>query len=338
MTTRPPNTSESAPSHPQTEPPPNKRTAEDSLLDPSSKRCCLPQISLTLFRLYVHPWLWTARHLELLGYQFVRSSNGQFRDQTQHQCQEEPPTSLRLPSKKRIYALLNYLRFPVCRGSKAGGIKRFFEEYGVAWGRTSPLKLYFERQAVATIRPSSIFFHPSRGPNLVFLDLARLKRHRDNYIGLSMVNDISGPVWHIKQKKQRRLQPANEAEDPYVVTALIALAQGVYYMDQRRKQTMDSSSEHLEPVSTSLDPSAIPVPAADYNVRLLAFSEDGETLYFYTASIPLTSIRMFDNPSHYYDNNGVRVHYYSIKVTPCEESEESIKDMLRNLVLVKNFI
>ncbi|KAI1272307.1 hypothetical protein F5Y07DRAFT_392150 [Xylaria sp. FL0933] len=347
MSAQPPNTLESShcPSYIETRP--RKRKAQDFLSYSSSKRCraskissvplwCQPPHPLSVNglirkhcrnRLYVHPLQWTAQHLELLGYRFVRKSNRKLRD---HRPQHRHQNSLQLPSEATIRATTNYLRKPSIRGFKTTIIMEFLTACNFIQLNGSRLPFDFKQQTIATVPISGIFSHRSNTVNFAFLDLECVASERDKSIGLSMSKKLDGPVWRIRRKQQRQLRPSNEAEDPYVAAVLIALAQGLQH--QHQKRSVNDLDECLGSGPTKLDPTALPRQAAtDFEVRLLALARDAASLYFYTASIPSISLDMLNEPSHYHDTNVVLVSYHAVQLKDCKRSVQNIESIISSL-------
>jgi hypothetical protein len=347
MNAQPPNTLESSRGPSYTKNRPGKRRAEDSLSYSSSKRCRVPKIpSVPLWcqphplsvnglirkhcrnRLYVHPLQWTAQHLELMGYRFVRKSNRKLRDHSQHQHRHQ--NSLQLPSEATILETIYDLRRPSIRDFKTTIIIEFLAACNVIQLDRSHLPFDVKRQTVATVPTSGIFSHRSNTASFAYLDLEYVGSERDKSIGLSMSKKLEGPVWSIRKKRQRQLQPSNEAEDPYVAAVLIALAQGLQH--QHQKQSVNGPNECLELVPTKLDPTVLPQQTAiDFEVRLVALARDARRLYFYTANIPSRSLDMLNEPSHYHDTNPVLVSYHAVQLKPCEKSVQNIESIISSL-------
>lgn len=62
-------------------------------------------------------------------------------------------------------------------------------------------------------------------PFFGWLDLESLRSREDMVVMASPHQRVNSPVNRLRRKRQRRYQPENEMEDPYVVAVLIALAQ-----------------------------------------------------------------------------------------------------------------
>ncbi|KAI0435843.1 hypothetical protein F4803DRAFT_544278 [Xylaria telfairii] len=334
MTTQPPDTKSRS----------RKRRAEDSLSYSASKRCrvskissapscCPPPHPLSVNglirkhcrdRLYVHPLQWTTQHLGLLGYRFVRKSNSKLRN---HGHQRRHQNSLQLPSEATIRATTNYLRNPSIRDFKTTIIMQFFTACNLIQLDKCHLPFNFGRETITTVPTSGVFSYRSNTASFAYLDLECVGSERNTSIGLSMSKKLDGPVWRIRRKQQRQLQPDNEAEDPYIAAVLIALAQGLQH--QHQEESSNNLNECLEPVPTKLDPRVLPrQTATDFEVRLLALARDARSLYFYTASIPSRSLDMLNEPSYYYSTNVVLVSYYAIKLKACNKTVQDIKGII----------
>jgi len=87
-------------------------------------------------------------------------------------------------------------------------------------------------------------------PTLACLNLKNLESRRNASIKLSTHHWNNPPVTRLRQKKQRRLRPTNEVEDPYIAAVMIALAQE----RQRQQKTLIGTEEAT--VVKILDPSA----------------------------------------------------------------------------------
>ncbi|KAI1765860.1 hypothetical protein GGR53DRAFT_247066 [Hypoxylon sp. FL1150] len=331
-----------------------KRRAQDSdsVSHPLSKRCrilkilsvplalrCQPPHPLSVNglirkhcqdRLYVHPVKWTAQHLELLGYQFVRESNKKLRD---HRHQRRRQKSLRLPSEAKIRATINHLRGPSIRDSKTTIVPEFLKTCNTIQLDKFRLPFEFKRRTITTLPVSGIFAHRRSAISLVYLDLeCCVASKRDRSIGLSMSGNLDGPVWRMKQTQQRQLQPPNEAEDPYVVSVLIALAQILQYKPRPQNRSVNDPDECLESAPTKLDPTTLPRQAAtDFKVQVLALARDAASLYLYTARIPSVSLDMLNEPSNHHDANVVLISYHVVQLTDCEKSVQNIKGILCSL-------
>jgi hypothetical protein len=347
--------SSNGPTHTQDQP--GKRRAEDSLSCSSPKRRRVSEISSVPLwcqsphplsvnglmrkhcknRLYVRPLQWTAQHLELLGYRFVRKGNQKFRGHSKQ-------NSLQLPSKARILEAIEDIlihREPVPEFAALisnAFITAFLKDCHLIQLRYR-LAFRFKRQFVATARQNGLFSHPDRSSRatLAFLDLEDVSQRRNRIIGLSRPKRaFDDPVRRIKLTQRRRIEPLCEAEDPYIVSVLIALAQGLQRQRPPQKESANGHDERLEePVAaTKPDPDNTVLPPqiltdTNFEVRLIALSKDSRILYFYKASIPSVSLDALNEPSHYHENtNGVQISYHAVRLKACKESVQSIQDII----------
>ena len=160
---------------------------------------------------------------------------------------------------------------------------------------TVMLPFYFGLRAVANLHTDSVFSCASTPsvPCLGYLDLKSLSERRDG----SIKPQIDGSRWSqqvssLQTKRQSRIRPPDELEDPYIMAVLIALAQF------RRFQ--------LPAGETAAETS---------DVYLLALPADSRSLYFYTARIPLAFLDGLDHPSRHFPGGSFSVEYYRIPLT-----------------------
>jgi hypothetical protein len=75
------------------------------------------------------------------------------------------------------------------------------------------------------IKTDGIFSGDSTAPFLVYINLETIDALREKHVYSRLGPGHSVPIATLKQKKLRSLQPRQKAEDPYILAALIALAQ-----------------------------------------------------------------------------------------------------------------
>ncbi|KAK4676067.1 hypothetical protein QC764_0084640 [Podospora pseudoanserina] len=198
-----------------------------------------------------------AQHLALLGCYFAREVIGphgheqaRFPEGLRHAARQLPRSIL---AKTLVRgALLEYFKLNEYDGTK--------------------LNFQFSRRVVASLATDALFSPVPTPPRLAYLDLEAAQRRRDKSISLFRSRRLNSPVARAQHKRQRRLRPAKDIEDPYIAAVLIALAQEQSYQDQSRP-------DH-------------------YKVHLLAAKDDN--LYFYTALIPSHFLDRLDRPSQRY--------------------------------------
>lgn len=62
-------------------------------------------------------------------------------------------------------------------------------------------------------------------PSLAYITFDEIQTLRGRHVYTPFGKRTSAPVHRVQQKKMKSLQPQNQAEDPYIVAILIALAQ-----------------------------------------------------------------------------------------------------------------
>ncbi|PWY71768.1 hypothetical protein BO94DRAFT_589836 [Aspergillus sclerotioniger CBS 115572] len=220
-------------------------------------------------RLYVPPICWTARQPRLLGYYFAR-------DKVLVE-KGDPPSKLVVQNlrdqrplyKNPIHAIAQLLR-PGTLAAKQLDVANLLRPYSLFRLAPDSLPFYFGQRIAAPIPIDA-------------LNVCRPRGGRANK-----------PVQNIHQKRLRSLEPRNPAEDPYIISILIALAQA------QRQQT-DT------PKSTS----------RSFQVTVLAtvgILADG--VYVYTATTPTEFLDRLDAPSQPLSSCPVPVKYFRISLTP----------------------
>lgn len=112
---------------------------------------------------------------------------------------------------------------------------------------------------------------------------------------LARLLEMNNPVGLRKEKLLHRLQPAMEAEDPYIIGILIALAQ-----QQQRLR----------------DENGAPPPTTGEKVYALFLPEaPAEVMYFYKAVIPRAFLRKLEYPWEAHECPQVTVSYRSVDLT-----------------------
>lgn len=86
-----------------------------------------------------------------------------------------------------------------------------------------------------------VFSNNSVAPSLAYITFDKIQSLRKKHVytpPYKRVNEIvNAPGLRVRQKRLESLEPQNPAEDPYIVTILIALAQG----QRRRRQQQEGS-------------------------------------------------------------------------------------------------
>jgi hypothetical protein len=137
--------------------------------------------------------------------------------------------------------------------------------------------VYFNGERVEKLRTDGIFRLPGWGlPYLAFVDLAYLAARREfAFLSRSLYRHPQNlPILRIYEKKHRQCKPNVEVEDPWIVAALISLAQ-----KQRLYRDMadTASSEQTETPASDSDPftDASDEPMLSYKVfRFACFSRN----------------------------------------------------------------
>ncbi|OAA42766.1 hypothetical protein NOR_04897 [Metarhizium rileyi] len=225
---------------------------------------------------------WTGLHLQILNVQFSAA--------------EERLAQARSEWKSdRGEAWVDDLKagFPELRQNRIRKILELFNFYGV---RANTLPLNFDGRIVDAIQTNVIFVNESRLclAYITFDSVARLRRH---YIWRPRLVRQSSPISSYQTKKHRGLIPPVQAEDPYLLCILVALAQKHLELRYERGE-----------------------PEESVQVSLLALSEGrADHVYFYTAYLPLSFLNKFSEPSLYFECPPVSISYLPISLEKPDE-------------------
>ncbi|KAK5651149.1 hypothetical protein OQA88_13243 [Cercophora sp. LCS_1] len=248
-------------------------------------------------RLYILPLQWTAQHLDLLGCLFV--------------LDEVPkPTDEGYRDNLPAYRILanNLLRLSITE-FKTTVIQAHLRDYNIIYRkkvlppRPPPSADDFGSRPVVKLPTNGVFSlsgTDSVAPVMAYLDLEFVRSRRNASIKVSGSNRPNPPIARLRRKIQRRLNPIREAEDPYIVAVLVALAQAV-----ARDSSVLAASQGEEVA-----------PGATTKVYLLARPSDHPGLYFYKAHFPRAFLDRLDMPSHHFPSNAVRISYHVIPLSP----------------------
>ncbi|KAF5023038.1 hypothetical protein F66182_4922 [Fusarium sp. NRRL 66182] len=235
-------------------------------------------------RLLVNPLQWTAQQLQLLECQFrrckaprpPRPTDGsghcaQSDDVIGGESQQEPPQEEQLDERWGGYQ-------PPQPGSPRAEAIHDAITASIASGEypCNHVELSFARRPVANVQTDGVFGHADSGfPTLAYLDLETHSQRREDYTIPRVVymgrssgsrSRTNSPVIRLGKKKLCHIKPTIEVEDPYMVAALISLAQKQRdYLGEQGTKTpgqAETPSSHLEP--TTKEPQE---PATCYKVQ-----------------------------------------------------------------------
>ncbi|CAG8882578.1 unnamed protein product [Penicillium egyptiacum] len=168
--------------------------------------------------------------------------------------------------------------------------------------------------------------------SLAYITFDKIQSLRRKHVYTPSYKIVNTPVLRVRQKRLDSLVPQNLAEDPYIVTILIALAQ-----EQRRRQQEQQQgspgqgakvitkyqASHMDADTTlsvaksSTARSSCPSTeqmnrstANSFKVQVLAVPGiAADAFYVYTADIPSGFLNKFDEPSHYSPSPPVAITY-----------------------------
>ncbi|EFY84124.1 hypothetical protein MAC_09831 [Metarhizium acridum CQMa 102] len=220
-------------------------------------------------RLYVPPIAWTPTHLKLLHLEFKLNHLPDSCDHTRRDnC---------APYKREVLRAARQLR---CENAEAqqiamGEILKHYRLQELERNRTNRLELFYEGKKAARVLTDGIFKAES---------------------------GLGRPVAGLRNKKLKRLKPAVDAEDPYILGVLMALAQ----------------KQRQERVRVNVNPSGGDVAEKVYAIAFPFIR--ARVAYFYKAVIPSSFLEKFEKPYEAIKCDGFVVSYVTIRLDTAEET------------------
>ncbi|RMD45054.1 hypothetical protein DV735_g235, partial [Chaetothyriales sp. CBS 134920] len=119
---------------------------------------------------------------------------------------------------------------PTAAGSAKPGAKQQIAGENVQ--KFDDLSFRFNRQMIR-LKTNGIFSRSSSSPapNVAYLELEWVRSRRNESVKLASRDNFDELVHRLRKKLQARLQPTDEAEDPYIAAVLIAQAQEQRWQD-----------------------------------------------------------------------------------------------------------
>ncbi|GKZ33649.1 hypothetical protein AbraIFM66950_003675 [Aspergillus brasiliensis] len=255
-------------------------------------------------RAYVEPIAWTSYHLQSLGCSFNRQRlPGKGHDQNDDAREELDHQTTRFLSPKHAARVKFQLAQVSTLAVKRYAVKEILEAYNI------------RPQGVARLATDGIFrLGASISSSLIaFVTFDTIESLRESYIRPKR-KSRNRPNLNVTQSNLQILQLPDQAEDPYLVALLIALAQ-----TQRRQQYQSS----IQVTSTATDDACHSLTA-----EVLAIpGTQSKYFYVYTATIPTEFLDKFEDPFRFTPSGPISISYYRIPV----KEERSLERLYRLL-------
>ncbi|KAM3436724.1 hypothetical protein NHJ13734_004966 [Beauveria thailandica] len=278
-------------------------------------------------RLYVHPIVWTAHHLELLGARFdavIRlDRESTRRAQTTSDASDEQARVLKPPWCNR--ASLNAARSLVSRhdpDQQRAALGELLRTYGlkqVGMGMDQrKIAMQFRGKTVCHLRVQCVWSTRTGDRMMVSTNFDSISESRHRWVqgreSRARLYDRSDTAGYIMQgKKLKALQPAEAHQDPYIWGLLIALAQA-----QRRRQAAASDDA-----------------VARWRLCLLALPGAGaRQLFCYRGWLPAAMLRRLDEPSAEVACPRVAIEVGTIDLTTRRDVSRRVWELLHEEELV----
>jgi hypothetical protein len=200
----------------------------------------------------------------------------------------------------------------------------------------------FGKRVVAHVQLDGVYSVDPKKAMFAFFHLESLNMGREGSLSKKPHKRESEPVARLRDKKLRARQPEITFEDPYIVAALIALAQAQRWFQTEADKAAQpeaqpsSNTSALFTVRLSVQVHYHARPTPDYNwmltgfkVRLLLVTEiHSQHLYMYEASISSAFLDQLKKPSQFSPADPVRISYYKLPLGDPDELVKRFPDVL----------
>ncbi|PYI01212.1 hypothetical protein BO78DRAFT_436287 [Aspergillus sclerotiicarbonarius CBS 121057] len=296
-----------------------KRKATQDGPSPPAQRPCHDTTSIHSLlransreRLYVHPICWTLRQPGLLCCHFtlekVRVEKGDPPSRSVVQILRDQQ-----PYKNPLYAVAQLL----APGTLAA------KKFDVVHILPHSLPFFFGQREAARIPTDGLFAHHDALPSLAYITFDTIQTLRKKKVSRPPCGGANRPVWNIHQKRLRSLEPRNPAEDPYIVSILIALAQA-------QRQHTETKGRAARSFQVSQDRLSWGEAGLTHfpKVTVLATASIAECLYVYTATIPAEFLDRLDTPAQPLRVVPVPVKYCRISLIPGRKALKKLHHLI----------
>ncbi|KAF7552771.1 hypothetical protein G7Z17_g4092 [Cylindrodendrum hubeiense] len=281
-------------------------------------------------KLYVKPIYWTSDQLRLLGCQFSLNE----RPPKQRRDTAEPDNTPRVaqdkkasksqPSRDLIRAARQMCTLSI-PGFKRAAMHELLVAHGFQCQKSDQLSFRFSRRTVCSVLTDGVWSLNTAAPSLAYIDLYNLESLRKKRICHSKESTRGNrPVAALRKKKLRHHKPSNDAEDPYILAILIALAQEQRRMQQKQQKQQQKQQKQQKPQKQQKQPNeqkqkqqkqTTSAGEEGHKVSLIGVRwASPRTLYFYTAWIPSTFLDKLDRPSQFSPSRSISVSYHAVSL------------------------
>lgn len=303
-------------------------------------------------RLYVRPIVRTMNQLWLLGCQFVLCDGGS--EPTMVEATTRQPQSHKF--QQRLISYAKRLQQPSGQMAKKAAIEFLIWAYNISPAMTEydvdsrvsfsiatnmptrfhpNIPFFFNGRIVTHVQLDGLYLVDSTKGFFAFLHLDSVDARRQRHMSRKYKSHQGAPNTRLRDKKLCAIPPSDRAEDPYIVAALIALAQA-----QRRRRALPSApaqsngpesgktSSSESPDLFKVRPSLLIIVNGPYvhwiltscKVRLLLMTEICfRHLYLFEASFSSTFLDRLEKPSEFSSSDPIRISYYKLPQSGPEE-------------------
>ncbi|KAK3369242.1 hypothetical protein B0T24DRAFT_357233 [Lasiosphaeria ovina] len=288
-------------------------------------------------RLYVRPALWTAQHLQLLDCHFIIAAQER---RPKKETEKRDASTVPPPRRRSLHAanLTSRLQSASDVAAQTLAIVNLLDACdiymfllsGDGCGMRIPymrteLSIYFNGRIADTLLTDGMFTCNGDIPVLACVNLDTARWMRDMTVNGRSPRQPNDPVSRIRQKKLDRLTPPIEAEDPYLVAVLIALAQ-----EQRRQRPRAAKLSDSQTPRTASNAAEGLVTEEPFRVCVIGVpAQTPKELHIYSSTIPASFLDRFDHPAQSFPSCPVQISYLSIPLTSPKRLVYTLRKMVQ---------
>ncbi|CAG9986384.1 unnamed protein product [Clonostachys byssicola] len=202
------------------------------------------------------------------------------------------------------------------------------------------LSFIYHDKSYAKVAADAIFTHTT-GHNLAYVDLDYARSIRRQALGAAPPSFRAGQhaSAFVGLEQPSPEKPRHDAEDPYIVALLIALAQKQRQDEDRRPRRQRNAATQGEPQTSRLrTKSKTPKPQINdtdtcYTVTVVAVPEKAKCLYCYTATFPMKFLQKLYEPSEYTPSDWVTISYFK---APMREKIHLVQMLIPTMELINS--
>ncbi|KAK2592823.1 hypothetical protein QQS21_009491 [Conoideocrella luteorostrata] len=210
-------------------------------------------------RLYVRAIAWTTEdQLQVLGIRFMNRHKTEDQQHAAPKMNDKPAAKenrrqlttrpITLEFRDQVLRPVRQLR-TLDAEAQAKAMAEILQHYELRRASDDHVTMYYDGRAVDVLRTGGTFKTQSgNNRRVAYINMQTVRSLRNEHVWSRnpLWGKPNGPVERLRKKKLRRLQPAREAEDPYIAGVLVALAQEQQRERQRQRQQREQQEQQQQ--------------------------------------------------------------------------------------------